>query len=191
MTRRSGGSGWTTRSTLGPVLVIDPPEGFEDDDDDDDDFAVATDRFAPLRAEHDELRARLATLRSLAADDASRAGVWEAIVVALEAHAEAEEEVVYRRLAGVGGVSRMAQGAKLAHTRMKSLAKRIELTPPDDPEYVDQLDELERVSRHHVELEEHFLVPLADVALGRDEVDAMVAGYVRRRLEILRGRGAG
>ena len=185
-----GVEGWAPTRTLGigPMGAQDMGdlEDSQDASNADDawiDFETE-DRFAPLRVEHSDLRARIQALRTFVGTDEERLAHWNSIATALEAHAQAEEELLYPRLEGLGGVGKMAKGALLGHKRMRELALKIEAKGSDDPDYPDLLDELERVSRHHVELEEHFLMPLAEQVLGRGEVDAIVNAYVERRRQV-------
>jgi hypothetical protein len=139
------------------------------------------DRFAPLRAEHAEVDARLEELWHFVGPDEERVTRWTRIATALETHARAEEWELYPRLRRNPVTKAMAGEALLQHTRMRELVREIDGKQVDDPEYRALLGELAGALRQHVALEEQILLPLAQQAIGKAEVDRLVAAWVRQR----------
>lgn len=105
------------------------------------------------------------------------------VCLALEIHAQLEEEIFYPALREV-----MTEGAVLdkstpEHDEMRSLIARLRTLEPTDPEHDRVFMSLMRAVMHHVADEETTLLPQAELGLA-DRLGELGARMTKRRLEL-------
>jgi len=118
----------------------------------------------------------------LASNPRKKAALVASIGLALEVHAQAEEEVFYAAL-------RAAQPALVdksmpEHEQMRGLIAALREMPPTEEGYDGTFMELMRTVLHHVADEETTLLPLAERVLSA-QLGALGARMIKRRLELM------
>lgn len=119
-------------------------------------------------------------------EDASpqqRKALANTICLALEVHAQLEEEIFYPALRALD-----PDGAALAksvpeHDEMKRLIARLQTLGAEDPEHDRVFYELMRDVLHHVADEETVLLPQAELVLA-DRLEELGAEMTRRRMQL-------
>ena len=116
--------------------------------------------------------ASVATKRSLVAS----------LCLALEVHAELEEQIFYPAMASVDTalVGRFIP----EHDRMRSLIGELRTADPAEPQYDSRVMELMREVMHHVADEETALLPQAERVLG-ERLGELGARMMKRRLALM------
>ncbi|HEU4620913.1 MAG TPA: hemerythrin domain-containing protein [Burkholderiaceae bacterium] len=105
--------------------------------------------------------------------------------LALEVHAQLEEEIFYPALRGAPGVDeQVLEKSKPEHDEMKRLIAQLRTMPPDDPAFDDTFMELIRDVLHHVADEETVLLPEAERVLG-DRLGELGVQMTKRRLQLI------
>lgn len=119
-------------------------------------------------------------------EDASpqqRKALANTVCLALEVHAQLEEEIFYPALRALD-----PDGAALAksvpeHDEMKRLIARLQTLGAEDPEHDRVFYELMRDVLHHVADEETVLLPQAELVLA-DRLEELGAQMTRRRMQL-------
>jgi hypothetical protein len=101
--------------------------------------------------------------------------------VALEIHAQLEEEIFYPEMQAVD-VGVMDHKVS-EHDEMRRLIARLRAMEPTDAEYDETFMQLMRIVIHHVAEEETIVLPAAERLLG-DRLNALGAKMTKRRLEL-------
>ena len=109
--------------------------------------------------------------------------IAEAISLALEIHAQLEEEILYPALDGVVGGDAVLDKSRPEHDEMRRLIGQLRQTDPSDPAYDPLVMELQRDVLHHVADEETVLLPAAELKLA-DQLGALGVAMTRRRLQL-------
>jgi len=101
------------------------------------------------------------------------ASVAQQICEELDRHADAEEKVVYPAFAEeVPGAKSLVDEGADEHAEARQLIGRIRQTK--DPDHLDELvQELQAAIEHHVQEEEHELLPKASAALDPARLDEL------------------
>ncbi|NUZ04501.1 hemerythrin domain-containing protein [Piscinibacter koreensis] len=139
-----------------------------------------------IRADHTHV---LATFHQFEADTSP--GTKQALVntacLALEVHAQLEEEIFYpaMREAGAPVDTDLVGKSVPEHDEMRQLIARLRMLEPTDPAYDDTFYELMRTVIHHVADEETILLPDAERILG-DRLSDLGAAMTKRRLELVK-----
>jgi hypothetical protein len=108
------------------------------------------------------------------------------LCVAIEVHAQIEEELLYPALREVVRLDFLGQ-ARAAHERMRALIARIRQISPQDPAFDAAVFELMREVLHHVAEEETAFLPTAERVLqGRLRELGLL--MLRRRVALLAPR---
>jgi hypothetical protein len=110
-------------------------------------------------------------------------GLVDNICLALEVHAQLEEEIFYPALREVAPDETLDK-AKPEHDRMRELVARLRALQAGDTAYDATLYELMRTVMHHVADEETDLLPKAERLLA-GQLSEMGARMTKRRLELL------
>lgn len=113
--------------------------------------------------------------------------IAQTICLALEVHAQLEEEIFYPALR-----ERMPDSAVIAksvpeHDEMRRLIATLRLMAPDDADFDGTFQSLMRHVIHHVADEETVLLPGAEMAVP-DELDALGARMAARRAQLVAPR---
>lgn len=109
--------------------------------------------------------------------------IVESVCLALEVHAQLEEEIFYPALREVAADNEALQKAEPEHAEMKRLIGTLRSMQPTDPEYDLRFQELMRDVIHHVADEETVLLPAAELLL-KDRLGELGAEMTQRRIQI-------
>lgn len=138
-----------------------------------------------IRLDHTHV---LATFHQFKASNSPRIkqGLANTICLALEVHAQLEEEIFYPALREVSNNETLRKSVP-EHNEMKRLIGELRGKEATDARYDDTLMELMRDVMHHVADEETVLLPEAERLLG-DELGDLGMRMTRRRMELLAPR---
>jgi hemerythrin superfamily protein len=115
-------------------------------------------------------------------------GLVNTACIALEIHAQLEEEVFYPALRALPSVQAMvADKAVPEHLEARRLAAALRVMAPDDPAYDASFMALMRDVMHHVANEETVLLPAAETELA-ERLGELGAEMTRRRVQLLGAR---
>ena len=106
------------------------------------------------------------------------------VCLALEIHAQLEEEIFYPALREVLPDNEQLQKSQPEHDEMKSLIAALRSDDPDSPAFDETFLRLMRTVIHHVADEESILLPAAERLLA-DELSALGAQMTARRMKLL------
>lgn len=109
-------------------------------------------------------------------------GLVDNVCLAIEIHAQLEEEIFYPALRVVAD-NEMLRKSTPEHDEMRGLISRLRNMPVNDPAFDDTFFELMRHVMHHVADEETMLLPAAE-RLIPDQLHELGAQMNRRRLEL-------
>ena len=118
-------------------------------------------------------------------DAKTKQGLAEMICLALEVHAQLEEEIFYPTMREVRADQPVVDKSYPEHDEMKRLIARLRDTQPTDPSYDRTFLELMRDVIHHVADEETTLLPDAEEALGKQRLQEIGGRMLKRRLELV------
>jgi hemerythrin superfamily protein len=110
------------------------------------------------------------------------------ICLALEIHAQLEEEIFYPALRGVVTDATVLDKSVPEHNEMKRLIERLRGMEPSDAAFDATLMELMRDVMHHVADEETVLLPEAERMLGEERLAELGAEMTKRRLQLMAPR---
>jgi hemerythrin superfamily protein len=111
-----------------------------------------------------------------------------AICLALEIHAQLEEEIFYPALRGVVSDVNVLDKSVPEHNEIKRLVERLRGMEPTDTQFETTLMQLMRDVMHHVADEETVLLPEAERMLGHDRLGELGAQMTKRRLQLMAPR---
>lgn len=143
-------------------------------------------RIAPeatdmIRADHARV---LTTFHRYKSDTsaATKRSLVATICLALEVHAQIEEEIFYPAMASIDNalIGRFIP----EHDRMRSLIGELKSADPAEPQYDERVMELMREVMHHVADEETRLLPQAERVLG-ERLGELGARMTKRRLALM------
>lgn len=109
-------------------------------------------------------------------------GLVDNVCLAIEIHAQLEEEIFYPALRLVADTEILRKSSP-EHDEMRGLVSRLRNMPVGDPAFDDTFFELMRHLMHHVADEETQLLPAAE-RLIPDQLHELGARMTRRRLEL-------
>lgn len=114
-------------------------------------------------------------------------GLVNTTCLALEVHAQLEEEIFYPALRAVSDSETLRKSLP-EHSEMKRLIALLRGMQPDDARYDDTYRELMRDVIHHVADEETILLPEAERLLA-DQLGELGIKMTKRRLQLVAPRG--
>ncbi|MBA2676265.1 hemerythrin domain-containing protein [Ramlibacter sp.] len=114
-------------------------------------------------------------------------GLADSVCLALEIHAQLEEEIFYPALA-LAMDSDMVRKSPVEHGEMRTLMARLRQMVASDPVFDETFFELMRLVLHHVADEETVLLPAAE-RLIPGQLQDLGARMARRRLQLAASRG--
>lgn len=114
-----------------------------------------------------------------------RLGLAHQICLALEVHAQLEEEIFYPAVRQVA--PELLADSTAEHQQMREAIARLRRLGPEEPEHQEQLMALMRHVMHHVAEEETQVLPAAERLLG-DRLGDIGLRMTRRRFELLAPR---
>ncbi|RDI29274.1 hemerythrin HHE cation binding domain-containing protein [Pseudacidovorax intermedius] len=149
---------------------------------------TATEYLAPhatnmIRLDHTHLVTAFHQYRTTDSPRVKR-GLVDQVCLALEVHAQLEEEIFYPALRAVAGDEEALQKSVPEHDEMKRLIGRLRGMAADDAAFDDTFMELLRDVLHHVADEETILLPLAERRL-HDRLGELGLAMTKRRMELL------
>lgn len=109
-------------------------------------------------------------------------GLVDNVCLAIEIHAQLEEEIFYPALRAVADTEILRKSTP-EHDEMRGLISRLRNMTVGDPAFDDTFFELMRHVMHHVADEETLLLPAAERMLP-DQLHALGAQMTKRRLEL-------
>lgn len=115
-------------------------------------------------------------------------GLVDNICLAIEIHAQLEEEIFYPALRAVAD-NEMLRKSTPEHDEMRGLVARLRHMPVNDPAFDDTFFSLMRHVMHHVADEETLLLPAAERMIP-DQLPVLGSQMTRRRLELMGPRSA-
>jgi hemerythrin superfamily protein len=135
-----------------------------------------------IRMDHTHATALFHKFETDASPERKKA-IVESVCLALEVHAQLEEEIFYPALREVAAENEALQKAEPEHAEMKRLIGTLREMQPTDPEYDLRVQELARDVMHHVADEETMLLPAAELLL-KDRLGELGAQMTKRRMEL-------
>jgi hypothetical protein len=115
--------------------------------------------------------------------DRLKKGLADNVCLAIEIHAQLEEEIFYPALRLVHDNENLRKSGP-EHDEMRGLISRLRNMPVGDPAFDDTFFELMRHVMHHVADEETLLLPAAE-RLIPEQLPALGAQMTRRRMELV------
>lgn len=104
--------------------------------------------------------------------------------LALQVHAQLEEEIFYPALRAAAGDDAVLDKSVPEHDTMRGLIEELRALPPEDERYDAAFHALMRSVIHHVADEESVLLPEAERVLG-PQLGELGAQMTRRRLQLI------
>jgi hemerythrin superfamily protein len=143
-------------------------------------------RLAPsatelIRADHTKVLSAFHRYK-LASNAGKKAALVNSICLALEVHAQAEEEIFYPAVRAAHPA--LVEKSVPEHQEMRSVIEMLRSMAPSDAEYDRTFMELMRTVIHHVADEETSLLPDAERLLG-PQLGELGVRFMRRRLELM------
>jgi hypothetical protein len=139
---------------------------------------VATDM---IRADHARVLATFHRYKS-DASAGTKGSLIASICLALDVHAQIEEEIFYPAMASVD--SALVGRFIPEHDRMRGLIGELRSADPAEPQYDERVMELMHEVMHHVADEETKLLPQAERVLG-ERLAELGARMMKRRLALM------
>ena len=109
------------------------------------------------------------------------------VCLALEIHAQLEEEIFYPAMRGIASDSSVLDKSVPEHSEMRQLIAQLRTMKPNDPAYDETFMQLMRDVMHHVADEETSLLPDAERVLA-DRLGELGADMTKRRLQLMAPR---
>lgn len=137
-----------------------------------------------IRLDHTHVLALFRRIRPWTSTSRKRAIVTNACI-ALEIHAQLEEEIFYPALRKVLAADEVLDKSVPEHDEMRELVRMLRSKDVEATDYDETVHSLMRVVLHHVADEESMLLPRAEMLLG-DQLGELGMQMTRRRMELLR-----
>ena len=115
----------------------------------------------------------------------TRQALAETLCLALEIHAQLEEEIFYPAMPRVEHGEPVLEKSVPEHDEMRRLIGKLRASSPHDDGYDETVAELMRDVLHHVADEETTLLPQAERLLGKEKLCELGAQMTKRRLELV------
>ncbi|HTX06662.1 MAG TPA: hemerythrin domain-containing protein [Steroidobacteraceae bacterium] len=156
-------------------------------------MSAALDRVTPditrmIRLDHAHVLAAFRRFRSRMPQARKRALVENACL-ALEVHAQLEEEIFYPALRRIAAAGEILEKSVPEHDEMRELIHSLRAMDPFDAAYDETFKKLIRIVLHHVADEETVLLPLAE-ELMPEELGHLGRLMTLRRIELLKPHAA-
>lgn len=117
------------------------------------------------------------------ASPSKKQAIVNTVLVALEIHAQLEEEIFYPALEAVAADNEALKKARPEHDDMKRLIAQLRAMDPTDADYDATFMEMMRDVVHHVADEETIMLPAAERLL-KDRLGELGAQMTARRLQL-------
>jgi hemerythrin superfamily protein len=145
---------------------------------------VSPDITTMIRMDHTHVMTLFHRYRDWSSPTKKQALVANACL-ALEVHAQLEEEIFYPALREAAGHNETLDQSVPEHDEMKRIIQMLRTMDPYDHGYDQKFHDLMRVVVHHVADEESILLPLAESKL-RDQLGELGMQMARQRMKLLR-----
>jgi hemerythrin superfamily protein len=141
---------------------------------------MGPDIFVILAAEHRTVDHLFDQIEALGDEGevAQRTDLFHLLEATLRAHAEAEDAVVYDRLAELPAVASLIREAREEHDLVRLLLDEMNLLPADEPQWDAKLAVLRSLVRHHVGEEEGPIFEAAREALDAAEAAELAEAFL-------------
>jgi hypothetical protein len=136
-----------------------------------------------IRLDHTHVLALLRRFKPTTSQ-ARKVALVENACLALEVHAQLEEEIFYPALRTLIGPNPILDKSVPEHAQMRATIATLRALPPEGPIYDDTFRMLMREVLHHVADEETILLPLAEELLG-EELGELGVRMMKRRAQLL------
>jgi hemerythrin superfamily protein len=137
-----------------------------------------------IRLDHTHVLALFRRIRPWTSSSRKQAIVTNACI-ALEVHAQLEEEIFYPALRNVLADEEILDKSVPEHDEMRELIRMLRSKDVEATDYDETVHSLMRTVLHHVADEESMLLPRAEMLLG-DQLAELGMQMTRRRMELLR-----
>jgi hypothetical protein len=137
-----------------------------------------------IRLDHTHVLSAFRRYRS-GSSAARKRAIARHVCLALQIHAQLEEEIFYRALFEAGVSTEELDKSVNDHEQMRALIELLESSDVENPAHDEIFARLIRAVIHHVAEEETILLPLAEVRL-RDRLRELGWMMTVRRVELLR-----
>lgn len=107
-----------------------------------------------------------------------------AICLALDIHAQLEEEIFYPEMRKFSQDHAVLDKSVPEHNEMRRLISQLRASSPDNASYDQTVMELMRDVMHHVADEETILLPSAERLLGKDRLSELGVQMTKRRVQL-------
>ncbi|AKJ28008.1 hemerythrin domain-containing protein [Caldimonas brevitalea] len=135
-----------------------------------------------IRLDHTHTLTTFHKYEADASPDKKRA-IVNTVCLALEIHAQLEEEIFYPALREVASDNDVLAKSKPEHDEMRRLIEQLRSMEPTDANFDNVFMELMRDVTHHVADEETVLLPAAETLL-KDRLNELGAAMTKRRLQL-------
>lgn len=115
----------------------------------------------------------------------TRQALVNTLCLALEIHAQLEEEIFYPAMRTVEQGEPVLEKSVPDHNEMRRLIAKLRASTPEAADYDDTVMELMRDVLHHVADEETVLLPEAERLLGKEKLCELGAQMTKRRLQLV------
>ena len=135
-----------------------------------------------LKQDHDRQRRLSEKIIETSGDSKQRRSLFDELKRDLEAHAAAEEKVVYAELLRHSESIEQARHSVAEHQEALELVAELERLPMDSGGWIHKFDKLKHAILHHNEEEEEDVFPLIREALGEEPARAMADEFEDAKL---------
>jgi hemerythrin-like domain-containing protein len=139
--------------------------------------------FDELKNDHTTQRTLMRLMLKTNEGTKGRKELFKRFKTALEAHAAAEDRVLYAPLLADAVGRRHAAHSIGEHEEIRDMLESLAQTDADSPEWVKRAEVLVKANKHHMQEEERDIFPIARKILSRAEVKEMTAQYPEVHLE--------
>jgi hypothetical protein len=149
---------------------------------------MATDLLKLLQRDHDEIERGLQELADPSATAAQIRSALDGVRLGLLAHAEAEDIVLERAVAGLaqqGQVAALVERARAAHLEQERALSALVLARPGTPAWRDRAIRLRDMVRAHADIEERLVIPALREAASPDAYARLAGAFATERLRQL------
>jgi hemerythrin superfamily protein len=136
-----------------------------------------------IRMDHSHVMVTSHKYTADASPDKKKA-IVDAICLALDIHAQLEEEIFYPALREVDAGNEVLGKSKPEHDEMRRLVEQLRGMDPADTGYDTTFSSLMRTVMHHVADEEAVLLPAAERLLGKERLSELGAQMTKRRFQL-------
>ncbi|HEU5057220.1 MAG TPA: hemerythrin domain-containing protein, partial [Kofleriaceae bacterium] len=138
------------------------------------------DIFEHLRRDHRNVRSLLDEIEG-AEDDRQRQGLFAQLVNEVEAHSQAEDDVLYTSLENAPQLADRIDEARQEHDQVESLLEELDGLPVSGDDWLEKVREIRLLLEHHIGEEEGAVFPLARGVLGDREARRLGHEFLRAR----------